>query len=36
VRFLAPEPVGEPDRRALAERLRERVAAELAALDRAA
>ena len=29
VRFLAPEPVGEPDRRALAESLRGRIAAEL-------
>jgi hypothetical protein len=29
VRFLAPEPAGEVDRRALAERLHDRVAAEL-------
>ena len=29
VRFMAPEPAGEPDRRALAERLHDRVAAEL-------
>lgn len=36
VRFLAPVPAGEHDRRVLAEALRERVAAELAALDRAA
>jgi len=32
VRFLAPEPAGELDRRALAERLHERVAAELRAV----
>ena len=32
VRFLAPEPVGEPDRRALAELLRGRIAAELKAI----
>ncbi len=36
VRFLAPEPVGEPDRRALAETLRGRIAAELNAIDTAA
>jgi len=36
VRFLAPVPAGEHDRRVLAETLRERVAAELAALDRSA
>ena len=36
VRFLPAEPVGEPDRRVLAERLRERIAAELQAIDRAA
>jgi 1-acyl-sn-glycerol-3-phosphate acyltransferase len=36
VRFLPAEPVGEPDRRALAETLRERVAAELQAMDEAA
>jgi 1-acyl-sn-glycerol-3-phosphate acyltransferase len=35
VRFLPAEPVGEPDRRALAETLRERVAAELQAMDQA-
>lgn len=33
VRFLAPEPVGEPDRRTLAELLRGRIAAELKAID---
>ena len=32
VRFLAPEPAGELDRRALAERLHERVAVELRAV----
>ena len=36
VRFLAPEPVGERDRRVLAERLRGRIAAELHAFDGAA
>ena len=36
VRFLAAEPVGQIDRRALAEQLRERIAAELQALDRTA
>ena len=35
VRFLPPEPTGELDRRALAETLRERVAAELQAIDSA-
>ena len=33
VRFLPAEPVGERDRRVLAERLRERIAAELQAID---
>ena len=36
VRFLAPEPVGESDRRVLAETLRGRIAAELKAIDAAA
>jgi 1-acyl-sn-glycerol-3-phosphate acyltransferase len=36
VRFLEAEPAGEPDRRVLAEVLRERIAAELRAMDRAA
>jgi 1-acyl-sn-glycerol-3-phosphate acyltransferase len=36
VRFLPAEPVGEADRRVLAERLRERIAAELQAMDQAA
>ena len=36
VRFLPVEPVGETDRRVLAERLRERMAAELQAIDQAA
>ena len=36
VRFLASEPVGEPDRRTLAETLRGRIAAELKAIDAAA
>jgi 1-acyl-sn-glycerol-3-phosphate acyltransferase len=36
VRFLPAEPVGEADRRVLAERLRERIAAELQAIDQAA
>jgi 1-acyl-sn-glycerol-3-phosphate acyltransferase len=36
VHFLAVEPAGEPDRRVLAEVLRERIAAELQAMDRAA
>jgi 1-acyl-sn-glycerol-3-phosphate acyltransferase len=36
VRFLAAEPVGESDRRVLAEQLRERIAAELLTLDAAA
>jgi 1-acyl-sn-glycerol-3-phosphate acyltransferase len=36
VRFLEPEPVGEPDRRTLAELLRRRIAAELEAMDAAA
>jgi 1-acyl-sn-glycerol-3-phosphate acyltransferase len=36
VRFLAPEPVGEADRRVLAETLRGRIAAELDAIDAAA
>jgi 1-acyl-sn-glycerol-3-phosphate acyltransferase len=31
VRFLAPEPAGELDRRVLAQALRERIAAELRA-----
>ena len=35
VRFLAVEPVAETDRRVLAERLRERIAAELQAIDQA-
>jgi 1-acyl-sn-glycerol-3-phosphate acyltransferase len=35
VRFLAPEPAGELDRRALAERLHDRVAAELRAVIQA-
>ena len=36
VRFLPAEPVAQLDRRALAEALRERIAAELQAIDRAA
>jgi len=36
VRFLPPEPAGELDRRALAERLHERVAAELRSVIQAA
>jgi 1-acyl-sn-glycerol-3-phosphate acyltransferase len=36
VHFLEAEPAGEPDRRVLAEVLRERIAAELQAMDRAA
>lgn len=36
VRFLAPEPVGELDRRVLAQRLHDRVAAELRAMTDAA
>ena len=36
VRFLAPQPAGELDRRVLAETLRERIAAELRAFDQAA
>ena len=36
VRFLAVEPVGESDRRVLAEQLRKRIAAELRTLDSAA
>ena len=36
VRFLAPEPAGELDRRTLAETLRGRIAAELQAIDQAA
>ena len=36
VRFLPVEPAGELDRRVLAETLRERIAAELQAIDRAA
>ena len=36
VRFLPAEPVGESDRRVLAERLRERIAAELRGIDAAA
>ena len=36
VRFLAPEPVGQSDRRVLAETLRGRIAAELKAIDAAA
>lgn len=36
VRFLPAEPVGRPDRRVLAETLRERIAAELQAIDQAA
>jgi 1-acyl-sn-glycerol-3-phosphate acyltransferase len=36
VRFLPVDPAGESDRRVLAERLRERIAAELRALDAAA
>ena len=36
VRFLAPEPAGELDRRALAERLHDRVAAELRSVIQAA
>ena len=35
VRFLAVEPAAETDRRVLAERLRERIAAELQAIDQA-
>ena len=33
VRFLPAEPVGEPDRRALAQRLHDRIAAELHSID---
>ncbi|MBC7665724.1 MAG: 1-acyl-sn-glycerol-3-phosphate acyltransferase, partial [Caulobacter sp.] len=36
VRFLLAESVGQADRRVLAETLRERIAAELRAIDRAA
>jgi 1-acyl-sn-glycerol-3-phosphate acyltransferase len=36
VRFLPAEPVGQPDRRVLAETLRERIAAALQAIDQAA
>jgi 1-acyl-sn-glycerol-3-phosphate acyltransferase len=36
VRFLPPEPAGELDRRVLATRLQERIAAELQAIDQAA
>jgi 1-acyl-sn-glycerol-3-phosphate acyltransferase len=36
VRFLAPEPAGELDRRVLAQALRERIAAELRGMDAAA
>ena len=36
VRFLAPEPVGELDRRVLAQRLHDRIAAELKAMTAAA
>jgi len=35
VRFMAPEPAGELDRRALAEHLHDRVAAELRAVVQA-